>query len=172
MTGYILKTLQNTSDTTSFDCGDSDLNEFLKEDAVNNKNDWLSVTKILCEDEKIIGFFTITPDTLHKGRINLQDKLQGYQYGKYPAIKLARLAVDKQYQGKGIGKLLMKSFFKIARDIVDFEGGRFITVDAKQNAVTYYRQYGFVHALGKANETIVPMYLDFHAFYQKSMEKQ
>ena len=86
---------------------------------------------------------------------------------KYPAIKLARLAVDKKYQHRGIGKLLMKAFFKETRQLIPHEGGRFITVDAKNTARGFYEQYGFVQALPHQQSDIVPMYLDFYKFYNQ-----
>lgn len=161
--------LSKTIDTSSFDCGDDDLNDFLQTDALKNQNEWLSVTKVLVQNQRVVGYFTITPDTLHKGRIDFSDKLAGYPYQKYPAIKLARLAVDKRYQHKGIGKMLMSEFFSSALDAVSINGGRFITVDAKNSARSFYEMYNFKLVTSQKISPIISMYLDFRSFYTKSL---
>ena len=122
----------------------------------------MSVTCLILQDGRIVGFFTVTPDTLHKGRVNLSDKLSDYPYEKYPAIKLARLAVDKRYQRQGIGKELLLSYFRIANLISLKLGGRYLTVDAKSTALSFYEHFGFKPVLSKKMEDIIPMYLDIH----------
>ena len=122
------------------------------------------------DDGCVLGFYTITPDTLHKGRIDLSDKLTDYPYQKYPAIKLARLAVDKNYQGKGFGKLLMTEFFMHALKMAKQEGGRFITVDAKNSALGFYQKYGFKSVGTQQSEEIIPLYLDFKWYSEVSIK--
>ena len=125
------------------------------------------MTQVLFVNNELIGFYTITPDTLHKGKIDVSDKIADYPYQKYPAVKLARLAVDKKYQNRGFGRILMGEFFETARDAVWIEGGRFVTVDAKNTARGFYEQYGFVADLPQTKRDIIPMYLDFYKFYNQ-----
>lgn len=162
---YSVKLLDESVYLNDFDCGDDDLNDYLKNDALKNQKSWLSVTRLMYSGEQLIGFYTVVPDTLHRGRIELSDKIADYPYQKYPAIKLARFAVDKKYQHQGFGKELMGDFFETARDAVWIEGGRFITVDAKSGAVGFYSSYGFHPVASASRDDIVPMYLDFFKFY-------
>lgn len=165
---YHLRDISNETDTSSFDCGDDDLNDFLQSDALQNQEDWLSRTHILYSTENLpVGYFTITLDTLHKGRLALSDKIADYPYQKYPAVKLARLAVDRRFQNRGIGKLLMKHFFIAAYTLMKEGGGRFITVDAKNSALGFYQRFGFRAVPSQKNNEIVSMYLDFRKYYQK-----
>lgn len=165
---YHLTDISDKTDVSSFNCGDDDLNDFLLSDALQNQEDWLSRTHILCSAENIpMGYFTITLDTLHKGRLALSDKIGGYPYQKYPAVKLARLAVDTRFQNCGIGKLLMKHFFIAAYGLMKEGGGRFITVDAKNSARGFYQRFGFRAVPSQKNDEIISMYLDFQKYYQK-----
>ena len=143
MNGLTIEILNSEHYLQNFDCGNEDLNEFLKEDALNNQNERLSVTRLVFADEDLAGFFTITPDTLHKGRVNISDKIIDYPYEKYPAIKLARPAVDKAFQHKGIGRELLISFFATANFLSLKSGGRYLTVDAKSSAYGFYERFGF-----------------------------
>jgi len=168
---YTLSPLLNTDDLTNFDCGDDDLNDFLKNDARDNQIKWLSATRILHDNENIVGYFTLIADTINRERIDEHDRVAGYTYSKYSCIKLARLAVDRRYQNQGVGKELMIYVFAIARKIVSFEGGKFLTVDAKNSAVGFYKKFGFVPVRSNTNAETVPMYADFpHVFSQLTVE--
>ena len=165
MIKYRIQPLNSDVNTDSFDCGNDELNDFLQTDALQNQDDWLSITKVMYIDTTLIGYFTLIADTLHKERMELPDKLADYPYQKYPAIKLARLAIDKRYQHQGYGSELMNEFFDTARDAVRFDGGRFITVDAKTDAVGFYKQYGFHPVKSAAGNDVIPMYMDFFKYY-------
>ena len=82
---YSVKLLDNSACLSDFDCGDDDLNDYLKSDALKNQMSWLSVTRLMYSDEHLVGFYTIIPDTLHKGRIERSDKIADFPYQKYPA---------------------------------------------------------------------------------------
>lgn len=164
-----IRQLTQSADVSGFDCGIPELNDFLQRDAYRNQAEWLSVTKVMYLGDVLIGYFTITPDTLHKGRIDISDKLNDYPYQKYPAVKLARLAVDCRYQHRGFGKALMREFFYTALQITKIEGSRFITVDAKTEAKDFYQMYLFVPVTSSTDTDIIPMYLDFKRFYDRSL---
>ena len=60
---YYFETLNENHELNDFDCGDEDLNDFLKNDAINQQKEKLNITKlILCED-KLIGYTSLLTDT-------------------------------------------------------------------------------------------------------------
>ncbi|HJJ38712.1 MAG TPA: GNAT family N-acetyltransferase [Methanocorpusculum sp.] len=150
---------------SGFDCGIDDLNDFIQNDALKNQNDLVSVTKLLYQDTTLIGYFTITLGAIQKERVALSDKVDRYPYRVYPAIKLARLAVDKRYHKHGFGSELLYRFMIEAMNIVKIGSGRFISVDARAEAVGFYEKFGFVPAIIKGNGEIVPLYLDISRYY-------
>lgn len=162
MPSYTLVPLSTSAELDGFTCGNDDLDDFLKNDAFENQSAWLSATRLLYDADNLVGYFTLTADTLHKERIAEPDRVNDYTYAKYPCIKLARLAVDRRYQHRGIGSELMMYFFKTARDIVQYEGGRFITVDAKNTATGFYESFGFVKVTSQKAAEFVAMYIDFY----------
>lgn len=167
MSSHTSSLLSDTVILRDFDCGDEDLNDFLKNDAGENQKNWLSAARILYDNNKITGYFTPIADTLNREHVNETDRVEGYTYSKYSCIKLARLAVDKRYQKQGIGKELMIYVFAIARKIVNYDGGKSLTVDAKNSAVDFYRKFGFVPVRSQKNADTIPMYADFpHVFEQ------
>ncbi len=67
-----------------------------------------------------------------------------YRYRQYPAVKIARLAVDKHLRKKGVGQALIDLALGIAKDRISMAVGcRFVVVDAKQDAVRFYQRCGF-----------------------------
>lgn len=94
------------------------------------------------EGDELVGFVTVSaaeveidglPSTLRKG-------LPSYPL---PALRIARLAVSKDHQGKGVGAELLKGALLLARKSAEAVGCVGVVVDAKRDAVTFYARYGF-----------------------------
>lgn len=147
----IYSKLNDTLNIAQFDCGDSKehktLNTFLKERALNHQKDMISTTLIAYDEDRVAGYITLLASELkvQKGkqdvfRENVSMK-KNYGYEEYPALKIGRLAVDKEYQGKHIiGPYLFRLAIGIAQTVNKNIGVRFIVVDAKGIAVDWYKQ--------------------------------
>ena len=88
----IVKTDLEQLKTIDFDCGDEDLNEFLLKDSFENIKNNLCTIFLCIYEEDVIGFFSLSADS-----IKINDELK-IQYPQYPAIKIGRLAVSKEFQ--------------------------------------------------------------------------
>ncbi|RWR08490.1 GNAT family N-acetyltransferase [Paenirhodobacter populi] len=67
-----------------------------------------------------------------------------FDYKHYPAVKIARLAVDRRYRGNGLGRHLVDFSLGLARDtIASAVGCRFVVLDAKRQSVAFYEKNGF-----------------------------
>ncbi len=63
---------------------------------------------------------------------------------RIPGVRLGRLAVDRQYQGKGLGELLLVDALTRAQRIYAEAGGIGLFVDAlDEQAAGYYLHFGF-----------------------------
>jgi len=157
--------LSKLYDISSFDCGDSDLNEFLKEDSFRYQGRKIANTFLITYKEKVIGFFSLCTDAL---KLDVTEKsyyrLSKKPLPEYPAMKIARLAVDKSCQKKQLGRLIINiavGFIKY--QISDVVGCRFITVDSYSGAVGFYTKFGFAvneHKKYKKKESYVSMRFD------------
>jgi GNAT superfamily N-acetyltransferase len=87
---------------------------------------------------------------------------EAYKYA-YPAVKIARLAIDLRHQGEGYGADIVSYCIAIiVKDVMPKVGCRFIVVDANKPAIDFYRKVGFTMVdtdANKALETPV-MFLD------------
>ena len=104
----------------------------------SNKEDDISNN----EKKNIEGYFTLA--TAQVAFEEIPDDFKG-KLPKYPipALRIARLAVSKDSQGKGIGRWLLAQAFIKAVQVADVTGLYFIIVDAKESSKSFYEHYGF-----------------------------
>ncbi|HJJ39256.1 MAG TPA: GNAT family N-acetyltransferase [Methanocorpusculum sp.] len=152
--------LNKDTDLSTFSCSEPQLNEFLIQDSLNDHENLYSITHLVLSGNEIAGFFTLITDNLSISRLE-KTAYQDYHYQKLPAIKVARLATAKKFEGKGIGRRMIIEIYKYVYTITKYAGCRLITVDAKQDAVGFYQKFAFRTAAGKKDTPFVPMYLDF-----------
>jgi len=141
---YSFKVLE-TEDNYAFDCGDRDLTEFFLEDAIPHKRELVGVTYFFFDDanKTAISFFTVSNDAVRTD--TFRDSLpDGKRYSFYPAVKIGRFGVNKDYQRQQIGRQMM-DFIKRFFIVENKTGCRFLTVDAynKSEILEFYHKNGF-----------------------------
>jgi GNAT superfamily N-acetyltransferase len=162
---------------TSFDCGDgdgeADLNAFLIDDALSSQNDLITRTYLCFWNDCLVGFITLLNDTIGKDRVD--DGIEGYEYGKYPAIKIARLAVQKEFRGRNIGTSLLYWALGKAYEVSKNVGCRYITVNAKRESIDFYAvksklKFKIVNATRRQNYP--SLYLNMHPIVAAMQPKE
>lgn len=146
----------------AFDCGDSDLNEFLLEDALDHNHGKIAITYLFIYEGRVLGFFCLSMFAIKPTEEALEIlKERGKPYTLFPALLIARLGVDEKSQGQGIGREIIETIIGIALKESDKIGCRFIVVDAYENAVPFYENKGFKQLSKERKKThTVKMYLD------------
>ncbi|WP_407394199.1 GNAT family N-acetyltransferase [Methanobrevibacter sp.] len=144
---YYFETLTSEHDLTDFDCGDEELNNFLKEDALNQQNAKLNVTKLVMCDGRIIGYASLLTDTIilkrikdEKLRITLKGKLNlNSKEKEISAVMIGRFAIAKKYSGKGLGSHILRNILKNLKEISENRiGFRFIVIEGYASAFNFY----------------------------------
>ena len=100
-------------DVSSFDCGDSDLNDFLKNDAARYQDEHLSHTRLVFHKGGLIAYITLLTDcivlkTPEKKRALKELRSLHQHLPSFPALKIGRVAVRNDLQHSGIGTELLK----------------------------------------------------------------
>jgi GNAT superfamily N-acetyltransferase len=156
----VLDTPDSFSALCGFDCGDDDLNEFFSKDALPHNEQFLAKTyafriRAFGEDyppAALICFFndSIILSDQEKQKSTFERYLKrriphakrGYK--AYPAVKIGRLGIQKEWQRQGIGTHLLN----MTKELFIFEnrtGCRFLTVDAynKSHILAFYKKNNF-----------------------------
>lgn len=137
--------LAGNHDRQGFDCGHAALNDWLRQVARQHQDKGLSKTFVAVlddEPDRICGYYALTLAELENR--HLPDAWRKKLPRRIPGVRLGRLAVDSQYQGKGLGELLLVDALTRAQRIYTEAGGIGLFVDAiDEQAAGYYRRFGF-----------------------------
>ena len=159
-------------DRNAFDCGEPALNEYLQKTASQHLKKRIANTYILVSSaapRRILGFFTLSFLEVDLSEVPAQ-------YGKklprshLPAVKLARLAIDKSCQGKNYGRLLLvDAMHRVAAAIRNTAGVVGLFVDAKnQNVAAFYEKFGFISLRDNPLSLMIPQQTILRLFPDKT----
>lgn len=128
-----------------FDCDKTSLNNYLLRNVTNDVNQGACTCFVILNDKSaVIGYYTLSSSSISKNEIpkELKGKIK---YEDVPIILLGRLAIDKNYKGKGMGeKLLLDALIKCMTTAKESIGARAVIVDPlDEEAISFYKKYGF-----------------------------
>ncbi len=142
--GYApVRKLAATDQTDVFDCGQAALNQFLQRYAFVNQKANSAQTYVCCQGDVVVGFYSLAvgsvdPETA-PSRV-----MKGLARHPVPVMILARLAVDKEHQGTGLGQALLKDALLRTARAADIAGIRCLLVHAKDDtAQRWYESWEF-----------------------------
>ena len=139
-----IRILKKSDDRGNFSCGEIELDYFFQKYAGQNQfKHYIGITYVATDEENIFGFATVSAGSLMRDDLTLksQKKLPIYPL---PILRLSRIGVDVQFQNQSIGKELMVAVFKLALEQKERFGCVGIVVDAKADAVEFYKKLGFI----------------------------
>jgi GNAT superfamily N-acetyltransferase len=129
-------------DTSTFDCGVPDLNDWLKKRALLTEESGASRTYVVCSAGRVVGYYAMAAGGVGiakaPGRVrrNMPDPL--------PVMVLGRLAVERGWQGRNIGRSLLRDAILRTLQAAEIGGIRAIFVHAiSEEAKRFYERYGF-----------------------------
>ena len=140
-----------------FSCGNPDLDKFLRKYALVNDQNGYGKTFLLEDGGQLVGFFTLCSSSINFEEFPVNNAHLLPRYPS-PCIRIARLAVQKELQGKGYGRELLRQAFLRILNVATTVGVRLIVVDAKESSKSFYEKYGFAHL--KSNKLTYYLLLD------------
>lgn len=140
-----VQALAGDHDRQGFDCGRQELNNWLRQVARQHQDKGLSKIFVAVREEapdRICGYYALTLAELENR--HLPEVWRRKLPRRIPGVRLGRLAVDRQYQGKGLGEMLLVDALTRAQRIYAEAGGIGLFVDAlDEQAAGYYLNFGF-----------------------------
>ncbi|HJY05658.1 MAG TPA: GNAT family N-acetyltransferase, partial [Bryobacteraceae bacterium] len=110
----------------TFDSGEPVLDDWLRRRARANQTNGASRTYVVCEGTRVAAYYALASGAIAQAgapgrfRRNMPDPI--------PVVVLARLAVDKNYQGRGLGRALFRDAAQRVANAADTIGIRGIVV--------------------------------------------
>jgi len=153
------ETVSKKHDRETFDCGDEALNEFLRRYARKSHERGGAKTFLAIEDagDTILGFYSLSPASVDYARTP-EILRRGLARHEVPGFRLARLAVDRRFQGQGIGGQLLLAAGKRCLWAAAEVGGVVLVIDAKNKGVAgWYAGYGAVPLLDAPLSLLLPL---------------
>jgi GNAT superfamily N-acetyltransferase len=127
-----------------FDCGRVELNRYLQRYAWQNQQVGAAQTYVGVVGEVLVGYYSLAV-----GHATLEDAPERLKKGlakhPVPIMLLVRLAVDRRWQGRGVGGALLRDSMQRTLQAADIAGIRAFAVHAKDDeARRFYDHFDFV----------------------------
>ena len=134
--------LADHHDIVDFSCGEASLDDWLKRRARANQVSGASRTYVVCSAGRVVGYYALASGGVAiakaAGRVrrNMPDPL--------PVMILGRLAVKRGWQGRNIGRSLLRDAILRTLQAAEIGGIRAILVHViSEDAKRFYERYGF-----------------------------
>ncbi len=125
-----------------FNSGEESLDDWLRRRARANQVSGGSRTYVVCEEKRVVAYYALASGAVMAE--NATGRLRRNMPNPIPVAVLARLAVDRGWQGKGLGRALFRDAARRVTNAADAVGIRGIVVQAiSEEAKNFYLALGF-----------------------------
>jgi GNAT superfamily N-acetyltransferase len=127
----------------AFRSGKHSLDLFLRRHALKNQEADSSQTYVVRRGEAVAGYYSLTVGSVEREEAP-PAVAEGMPPYPIPVVLLARLAVDRTEQGRGLGRALLKDALLRAAAAAEIVGAKAVLVHALDpEARAFYQRYGF-----------------------------
>lgn len=130
----------------AFECGEPALDEWLRRHArAAQASDSARVFVVTLEDrETVVAYYALAAAQVEPEEATARALKGQPRTRPVPAILLARLAVDRQHQGAGLGRSILQDVLLRCVEAAEAIGARVLLIHAKHEAAkAWYMQLGF-----------------------------
>ena len=159
MTLYEIRPLDTALDVTTFRCGQAPLDEYIRRYASQDVKRNVARVFVAAPEKqprRPAGFFTLSAGSVTCSNLpeTLARRLPRYPV---PVALIGRLAVDSEFQGKGLGSILLADACRKVKQASATLAVAGIVVDAKDEAAAaFYRHFGFLPMPGQPDRLLLP----------------
>lgn len=156
---YQIRSLDTSIDTANFHCGSAQLDNYIRRYAsqdVRRNVARVFIATPVNHPQQLAGFFTLSAGSVNCSSLPaaLAKKLPRYPI---PVALIGRLAVGKQFQGKGLGAILLADACQKVAQASTVLAVAGIIVDAKDDvAAAFYAHFGLVTLQGQTDKMMLP----------------
>lgn len=136
--------LTEAHDSSAFDSGEPVLDDWLRHRAWNNLQAAASRTYVVCQtgSQRVVGYFALSMGQILAHEVT--GAMRRNMPKHIPAVMLARLAIDRAWQGKGLGRALLTDVVGRSLRASSEVSARLVIVHAiSPSAEAFYLHHGF-----------------------------
>jgi GNAT superfamily N-acetyltransferase len=143
-------------DIAEFNSGETSLDEWLRRRALANIASGASRTFVVCEGNTVAGYYALAAGDVAAARV--PGRVRRNMPDPIPVVVLARLAVDRNWQGRQLGRSLFRDAVGRVIQAADTIGIRAIVVHAiSDDARMFYLALGFDECPGEPMMLVVTL---------------
>ncbi len=156
---YVIRAFDGDARTAGFDCGEKALDDYLQRYASQDIKRGVArmfVASPVGHPQVVAGFYTLSAASVAAEALpeKWRKKLPHYPV---PVALLGRLAVDRTFQGQGLGSILLVDACKRVAAASETLAVAALVVDAKSpTAAAVYRHFGFIELPGQPGRWMLP----------------
>lgn len=156
---YRIRTFDASINAKDFQCGHELLDGYIRRHASQDVRRNIARVFVAAPEndpQQLAGFFTLSAGSVNCASLpaSLARKLPRYPV---PVALIGRLAVDKKFQGKGLGSILLADVCQKVSQASSVLAVTGIIVDAKDDeASAFYGHFGFIPLQGQARRMLLP----------------
>ena len=128
-----------------FDCGSDPLNRYFRQQVTQDARRRVTACFVAVEQGKgvLAGYYTVASSSIPVTDLPDEVTRKLPRYPSVPAVRMGRLAVDRQFKGKGLGAAMLAD--ALERSLKAEIAAYALVVDAKdEQAAAFYRHHGFI----------------------------
>ena len=155
---FCLEALGDAHDRESFNCGQDALDRYIQTQATQDIRRRVATCFVAVErvTGKLAGYYTIAAASIPTPDLPNEITKKLPRYPTLPAVRIGRLAVDRKFQGQGLGGVLLAD--ALSRVMVSPPAVFALLVDAKdEKAVAFYERYGFIALTSQPRTLFLPV---------------
>lgn len=155
---YQIRPLDAAIATASFQCGSAPLDDYIRRYASQDVRRNVARVFVATPENnprQLAGFFTLSAGSVSCASLPASQAKKMPRY-PVPVALIGRLAVDKQFQGKGLGAILLADACQKVSQASAVLAVVGIIVDAKDDkAIAFYEHFGFILLPGQADRMLL-----------------
>ena len=154
---FQLVRLQSSHDRTRFNSGSAPLDNYFSQQVAQDVRRRVTTCYVaLTREQRIAGFYTLASAALLLSELPADKAKKLPRYPTVPAVRMGRLAVDRDFKGSGLGGALLADALDRAMraEIAAYA----LVVDAKDEpAAAFYRHHGLIAFAGQSLTLFLPL---------------
>lgn len=134
--------LKPSHDLSQFECGEPELDDWLRRRALRNEEGGASRSYVVCVGRQVVGYYALAAGAA--AHANAPGRVRRNMSNPVPVMVIGRLAIDLKFQGRGIGSALLRDAVLRTAQAAGIAGIRAILVHAiLERAKRFYEKSGF-----------------------------